>query len=346
MHRRRSARREWAAEHNRLERSSVELSQLLGDPESLVVPSGQAMHVAEALRHLDPRQRRILLGKHVHGFKYSEIADAEGLSLEALKSALARARRSFKDSYLAVVRSRGVEAIFGPILIPLARRIRTLRNRVLASPWVQGAMNAPISAASVVDSLAAAIVLGAAMVGGMAAGASPASSAPVVNEAPAVTSDVADSTASPPVGGDGQVDAPATSLLGEGSADTSAPGSDDRLANEPASGSNVDFDGDAPDPQHMNVDSDDVIPVENPPAGGEGTTGIDDGGVGAILDVSVNEDDDPDHETNIGVVVAAPCPPPEERGEVTAATCPILEVEEPPGSDTVDQPLPEPPSAT
>jgi RNA polymerase sigma-70 factor (ECF subfamily) len=75
-------------------------------PEREVMRSAEAAHVHEALSALSPRQRRILVLKHLRGWRYQEIAEVESLTDDALKSILARARRNFRRQYLARTRER------------------------------------------------------------------------------------------------------------------------------------------------------------------------------------------------------------------------------------------------
>lgn len=96
-------------------------------PESSVVDAARREYVVDTLARLPTRQRRLLLLRHVDGAHCDEIASAEGSSVDAVKSALARARSTFRSSYdgwrglvpwglgPAIARIRGAMAARGPI---------------------------------------------------------------------------------------------------------------------------------------------------------------------------------------------------------------------------------------
>lgn len=345
MHRRRAVRSECPTKPEILEGRRVSIGDLVGGPESLAVPTGRAAHVAEALDRMDPRYRRILVLKHVAGFKYQELADAEGLSLDGIKCALRRARHSFKQTYLALVRSRGFEAVFGPVLVPIARRLRTIRNRVAASPAVQGALNALTSASALANSMVAVAGVAAAALGGMVfvspAAADPADARPsasVVAVADAPTQGWKGHVKVQPVAGaDTTTEAvPAASIdVSSRNNATSSPAA----ASSPSSGG-----------ASAHVDSDDVVPVEDPPAGAHGTVGAGSDGAGASVGWSLDRDPSKDGaETESVTVVSVTCPPPEERGAVKSVACPLLEPKPTSGSGAPSpdsgEPLPELPAA-
>lgn len=56
--------------------------------------------IARALTLLTARQRRVLLAYAIDGCSYEELARVEGLTPDALKSLMARARRAFRAAYL------------------------------------------------------------------------------------------------------------------------------------------------------------------------------------------------------------------------------------------------------
>lgn len=68
-------------------------------PESSVVDAARREHVVGALERLPVRQRHLLLLRHVDGVRCDEIASSEGSSVDAVKSALARARVAFRSCY-------------------------------------------------------------------------------------------------------------------------------------------------------------------------------------------------------------------------------------------------------
>lgn len=140
---------------------------ILDDPEGRTVMSGG--DIAEALSCLDERQRRMLVLKHVRGWSYEEIAEWEGISFPALRSALSRARQKFTETYAAVVDRRTVPAIIGSALAPLSRRWRSLRNRVVSSEATL-AQHVAAATPGLASSVVAAVTLGALAVAGTLSG--------------------------------------------------------------------------------------------------------------------------------------------------------------------------------
>lgn len=55
--------------------------------------------VLAALDALSERHRSMLILHHVDGMPTTELAEVMGISVRAVESALARARRSFRDHY-------------------------------------------------------------------------------------------------------------------------------------------------------------------------------------------------------------------------------------------------------
>lgn len=80
-----------------LEESNV--VALAPGPERAVEDRARAAYVARALQGLPSRQRHLLLLRHVDGVPCAQIAHREETSVEAVKSALARARDAFRDRY-------------------------------------------------------------------------------------------------------------------------------------------------------------------------------------------------------------------------------------------------------
>lgn len=70
-----------------------------GDPESDVVDAARRDHVVSTLERLPERQRRLLVLRHIEGVRCDDLASTEGSSVDAVKSALARARTAFRSGY-------------------------------------------------------------------------------------------------------------------------------------------------------------------------------------------------------------------------------------------------------
>lgn len=94
--------------------------------------------ITAALQLLPPRQRRLLILRGAGGLSYQEIATAEGLSPDALKSALKRARQSFRAAYSAISSERDLPAVVPGLLSGLTRRatarLEQIRGKLLNHP--------------------------------------------------------------------------------------------------------------------------------------------------------------------------------------------------------------------
>lgn len=72
------------------------------DPEHTYLAKEQASEVWQALSYVTERERRLLLLRDMQGVSCKEIAAAEGVSQDAIRSALRRARNNFRQAYLSV----------------------------------------------------------------------------------------------------------------------------------------------------------------------------------------------------------------------------------------------------
>lgn len=68
------------------------------DPADAVV---ERAVVTEALRSIKPRHRRLLVAHHLRDEECRVVAEREGLTPDAVKAALARARAAFRDAYVS-----------------------------------------------------------------------------------------------------------------------------------------------------------------------------------------------------------------------------------------------------
>lgn len=87
---------------HRSRRATGELDEdlpLTDDPESAAVDAARRERVVDTLERLPERQRRLLLLRHVEGVGCEALASDEGSSVDAVKSALARARTAFRSCY-------------------------------------------------------------------------------------------------------------------------------------------------------------------------------------------------------------------------------------------------------
>jgi RNA polymerase sigma factor (sigma-70 family) len=131
------------------------------DPEVVLLASRRRDGIAEALDSLCDRQRRILFMHYIDGRRYEEIAEEEGITVDAVKAALARGRRSFRHLYASIADRDGLAVVLGGLLGRAQARLRAMRDRVAAgaeslaggitsvSPTVANAFVAVVVAGSV-----------------------------------------------------------------------------------------------------------------------------------------------------------------------------------------------------
>lgn len=170
--RRRSNTHEQPAELHLLDRLDPE-----SDPGGHYKRTEQRAAIAEALRALPTRQRRALVLHEVEEMRYEAVAVEEGLSVDAVKGLIKRARGGFREAYTALADQRGLWAI---ALLPIHYiRIASARLRAYASDKAQGIAGrfgsslsgwvelaaAPLTAAAVGVALSGAIGLGDSDVG-------------------------------------------------------------------------------------------------------------------------------------------------------------------------------------
>jgi len=100
------------------------------DPEVHAVAVDGWDRVSQALAQLNSRERRLLVQKHLEGRGVREMAQIEGIHVEALKSALRRARRAFHESYTSVTGGDVFPSVLGPIVAAASLRVRSIRARI------------------------------------------------------------------------------------------------------------------------------------------------------------------------------------------------------------------------
>jgi len=136
-------------------------------PDELVEATADGELARAALADLRPNQRRMLTRRAVDGWSYAQIADAEGVTEEAVRGMLRRARHGLRAAYARVAGS-------APVAIPIAA-FRWARRRAATVP----ALNMDfIRASEAAVVAAAALAIGAAP--GSAAPSTPPRVAPVV----------------------------------------------------------------------------------------------------------------------------------------------------------------------
>jgi len=115
-----------------------------------IVEAGEAHAWAlAAVANLRPDQRRMLTRQAVDGWSYSEIARAEGVSEEAVRGALRRARLKLRSTYGALAGST-------PVALPIAA-FRWFRRRIATAPTFNFDM---VRAGEAAFAAAAAIAIG------------------------------------------------------------------------------------------------------------------------------------------------------------------------------------------
>lgn len=140
------------------------------DPEAGFLAARRRDGIAEALDALCARQRSVLFLRHVEGLSYDEISEREAMSLDGVKSTLARARRSFRHMYASIAERDGLRVVlggplFGGMFARLAARLRAARNRMVAGIERAGASLAAASPGAV-NTMVAVFVAGSVVVMG------------------------------------------------------------------------------------------------------------------------------------------------------------------------------------
>lgn len=150
------------------------------DPGEVHLAAQRRRSIATALAAVNPRQRRVVILRDVEGWENEEVAQLEGITLDAVKSALKRGRQTFRSTYLALADRNG---LLGGLLVGaggLMGRFRRLALRVRAGGEASTGFSA---VAPLAQLLPLAIV--ATLAGGVVAAQDQASQAPA--HAPAQT---------------------------------------------------------------------------------------------------------------------------------------------------------------
>ncbi|MBW3668023.1 MAG: sigma-70 family RNA polymerase sigma factor [Actinobacteria bacterium] len=96
------------------------------DPHAELERRLQAQAIDGALGLVSPRHRHLLVSYEVQGRPFASLAEEEHISRQALKSALCRARDSFRTNYSTLAERRGLVSL--PIVGPLVARLRRWRR--------------------------------------------------------------------------------------------------------------------------------------------------------------------------------------------------------------------------
>ena len=103
------------------------------DPEKRYSGRERREAISASLGALSSRQRRLLLMKVTQGLSYEDISRSEGLSVDASRSLVKRARRTFRERYASLAAERGLAATVPAFACSLWRRLcATVTPRSLA----------------------------------------------------------------------------------------------------------------------------------------------------------------------------------------------------------------------
>jgi RNA polymerase sigma-70 factor (ECF subfamily) len=125
-------------------------SQPGADPADHFHGSQRRDAISRVLRSLPARQRRVLVLRELDGLRYDAVAEHEGLTVDAVKALLKRARTTFRESYSTLAAERGLWAI-GLLPLHFLRRAVTRFGPRLNAIADLGA--APIAAALVATAI-------------------------------------------------------------------------------------------------------------------------------------------------------------------------------------------------
>lgn len=303
----------------------VEFAEIAGgeDPELHLLAARRRESIAEALHSVSDRHRRVLVMKCVEGKRYDEIAALEGISVEALKSVLARARRTFRTSYAAIAERQGLGILVGGTwLRTLPARVRAWRDRFVAA--ADGGMTNLMAAGgpAAANAMMTAVVFGSAVVaagllGSSVAGAGIGTSAPPAN--------VSFSHAAPSASVAAQgvaADAAVTAIADDEPAASVTAGTSVAAPASPAPEPNA-APGSEPPGTSASVNTQDVVPVEDPPAGGSATASASqsESGTSVTNHLGADVDGDGDEDNDFKSPVNVNCPTPEKRTTLGDLSC-------------------------
>lgn len=307
-----------------LDSELLEIDAPMDNPEVHLHASRQRHGIAEALDSVCPRQRRILVLKEVHGLACRDIADREGISVPALKSALARARRSFREAYMAIAERGGLGVVTGGILTRVRTRLRSWRDRALANP--DAAANAIVaSPAAAGAATAMLVVLGVAGVMGVLDSGSSAGGPPPTPAASFTQPAAEVVTAAAPVFTAAVTPEPdqAVAAVAE---PASTPPAEVVAGAPPASTAPTPPGARGDTSAEASVHTDEVVPVEDPPAGAGagGQAEQTDQGFDLDFDTAIDQDGDGTNDGSSFGGVSGDCPPPEKRTLAGSVVCPAF----------------------
>jgi RNA polymerase sigma-70 factor (ECF subfamily) len=97
----------------------------IGDPQDMAIEADRRKAIVEALRCVEPKQRRVLVLREVDGLPYEAIASTTGASPDALRSLVKRGRARFCEAYMSIAGERG---LLGAVVM----RARGMRRRLSA----------------------------------------------------------------------------------------------------------------------------------------------------------------------------------------------------------------------
>lgn len=293
----------------------LDIGDSLDDPEVRFLASRRHQGIVEALQEMCPRQRRLLILRHVQGVDYVDLARKEGISVDALKSVIARARRSFKQAYASIAEHNGLGVVVGGLVAKSRDRLRTLRDRLLGAP---DALNAAAAGSpALTNTVMSLAVLGAVGVAGAVAG-SPSESAPeptpIISELPALTEVAA---APEPVVVTTDAEPATVGVVAPDPEPAPSAEATPEATSDPAPATEA----------GASVDSKDIVPVDEAPASGGGGATIEKAGGEIHTDQELIVDADGDESVDLGVgnKSGVQCPPPEERSLVGSVVCPVVE---------------------
>lgn len=283
-------------------------------PHSEWVAARRREGIAEVLASLPARPRRMLVARHLEGMRYEQIAGVEGVSVAAVRSALYRARRIFREEYGDLAERRGIAALFPIALIDLRDRVVSLRRRLgeLLQRWATERAAAFNPIAPAIHGSAAVVAAGALALANPAVG----EPEPVVPD-PFPEERVRSVTTRPASSSVAEAQFGGPDVLTVRSSRPSPPARRESLA---------------PDRIGGGVDSRQLVPAEQAPARAEGGAEVERDGESAVgrheATVRADEADDldlPGQELDRGGSTGVRCPSPSQRGTATSAACPLVE---------------------
>lgn len=291
------------------------------EPYAALCAAWRRAGILDVLGSVPVKQARIVIAHHVEGQGYEQIAKAEGMSVEAVRSLLFRTRRTLRRRYARLARVRGLGALVPGFGYGWRSRLRSAQLRLrdlIAIPRIEFLPTAGVPAVLTGAALGGLAIAGAmAPSTGVAALDTTTVSAPNVIEI-ALASPVVDPSPAALTNGVPLTTPPDSDALDADTESVTPPPAIPAPPNPPA---------DAPAPGiEGTVETETVAPIEGAPAAASAAAASDSEATGIAnhAEVDVDADGDGGGDIRNDGSTAVDCRL-EDRGRIANAMCPLID---------------------